>query len=100
MSVDEVDKNLSRMNVIMAALNDGWTVKKSSLDSKTFEFTKNQSMDLNYRGLIIFSTKPSICEDIQNHLDNLNNVHKKIRDSQNMPKDRTKRSISTPISKN
>ena len=94
MSTNEEDKKMSRMNVIYKALEDGWTVKKSPVDSRTFEFTKNQSMDFNYRGLIIFSTKPSICEDIQNHLENL---RKSDRGHSAPPA--KKRSISTPIIK-
>jgi hypothetical protein len=36
---EEIKKNV-RMNTIYKALEEGWTVKKSEKDSKTFEFTK------------------------------------------------------------
>jgi hypothetical protein len=93
MSHDDEKKKLEeRMHIIYKALDDGWTVKKSSTDSKTFEFTKNQSLNINYRGLIIFSNKPAIFEELQKHLSVLNSY--KGSDDRNF-----KRSVSTPILK-
>ncbi len=70
------EKKLERMNIIYKALEDGWTVKKSSLNSKTFEFSKNLSIDTQYKGLIIFSNNVSMYEDIQNQLSNIKHKNK------------------------
>jgi hypothetical protein len=91
---EEDQKKMVRMNIIYKALEDGWSVKKSNADSKTFEFTKNKLLDNDYKGLVVFS-KTNICEDIQKHLENIKNDHK--IDEQ---KAISKRSVSTPIIKN
>jgi len=100
---DEDSKKLNRLNVIYKALEDGWTVKKSNINSKTFEFTKNQSLDSDYKGLVVFSNKATICEEIQQHLDTRKSI--KMQGSQGTQESqeivqKTKRSISTPILKN
>lgn len=84
------EKASERMKIIYKALEDGWSVKKSNTDSKTFEFTKNQSLENDYKGLVIFSNSINcISEDIQKHLENIKKYdHKK-----------PERSISTPIIK-
>jgi len=89
---DAEQKKLNRMQIIYAALEDGWTVKKSDINPKTFEFTKNQSLDIHYRGLIILSNKTTICEEIQKHLGALS-CHKELNHKTK------KRSISAPILK-
>jgi hypothetical protein len=98
-SDEDEQKKLLKMDIISRALDDGWTVKKSSLGPKTFEFTKHQQMEDSYKGLVIFS-KPNaatLSEDIQKHLDNVN--RSSGPDTQkDAPKG--KRSVSTPIIKN
>ncbi len=67
---EEDQKKLIRMNIIYKALEDGWSVRKSNNEAKTFEFTKNKLLEDEYKGLVIFS-KANICDDIQKHLENL-----------------------------
>jgi hypothetical protein len=93
--VEEDQKKLIRMNIIYKALEDGWSVRKSGTDSRTFEFTKNKSLENDYKGLVIFS-KSNICDDIQKHLENI----KRSDDKKTDKKPDTKRSVSTPIIKN
>jgi len=91
----EERKKMIRMNIIYKALEDGWSVKKTENNSKTFEFTKNKSLENDYKGLVIFSksaNNKNICDDIQKHLDNLKTSEK----SEKKPT----RSVSTPIIKN
>ena len=88
---EEEQKKILRMNIIYKALEDGWSVKKSNIDSKTFEFTKNKSLENDYKGLVIFS-KSNICDDIQKHLENLKKCDER-------PNEKGKRSVSTPIIK-
>ena len=79
-SEEEEHKKQMRMNIIYKALEDGWAVKKSENDSKTFEFTKNKSLKDDYKGLVIFSKSNistnglNICDDIQKHLENIINT--------------------------
>lgn len=98
---EEERKKIMRMNIIYKALEDGWSVKKSDNDSKTFEFTKNKSLEEEYRGLVIFGrNNGSICDDIQKHLENLND-RKKIDKPDKVDKTDKKheRSVSTPVTK-
>ncbi len=91
--MSEEQQKIVRMNVIYSALENGWSIKKSVTDSKTFEFTKNQLLDDEYKGLVVFS-KSDVCKDIQSHLENIKkNENKKIDE-------KGKRSVSTPIIKN
>lgn len=94
---DEEQKKTIRMNIIYKALEDGWSVRKSDNNSETFEFTKNKSLEEDYRGLIIFSksNNANICEDIQKHLENLK---EKLKDKDKRDK-KHERSISTPVIK-
>jgi hypothetical protein len=91
----EEQKKLLRMKMIYGAIEQGWSVKKADNDSKTFEFTKNKSLEEDYKGLVIFAknTNSNICEDIQKHLENLKKIDKKTDKKH-------ERSISTPIVKN
>lgn len=88
-TTDEEYKKTLRMNIINKALEDGWSVKKSNSDSKTFEFTKNESLENDYKGLVIFS-KSNICEDIQKHLNNLEKI-------KNSKMTKLKKIISSPL---
>lgn len=90
---EEEQKKIIRMKIIYRALEDGWSVKRSDTDSKTFEFTKNKSLDDKYKGLVIFGRNGSanICEDIQKHLENLS--------SQKKAEKKYERSVSAPITK-
>ena len=98
---DEEQKKITRMKIINDALEDGWTIKKSDIGPKTYEFTKNKLLDDDYKGLVIFSksntlgTSFSICNDIQKHLENIKK-HSLLDEK----KPDTKRSVSTPIIKN
>lgn len=85
-------RKITKMNIIYKALEDGWSVKKSGINSQTFEFTKSHSLDEHYKGLVIF-TKENICNDIQNHLENLKN-HESLEKTKKV---NSKRSISTPV---
>ncbi len=97
---EEEQKKTMRMNIIYNALEDGWSVKKSNVDSKTFEFTKTQQLENDYRGLVIFS-KSNICEDIKKHLENISTQRDiKKNDEPQRINDKSKRSVSTPIIKN
>ena len=89
--LEDEQKKLTRMHIIYKALEDGWTVKKSNNNPKTFEFTKNQSLGMDYRGLIIYSNKTTICEEIQQHLESLKESEGSVK---------AKRSISAPIKTN
>ncbi len=97
---EEEQKKQMRMNTIYKALENGWSVKKSGNNSKMFEFTKNQSLKDDYKGLVIFS-KSNICDDIQKHLENIDidkkDIDKKVKDKGDK---NSKRSVSTPIIKN
>ncbi len=102
---DEEQKKITRMSIIYKALEDGWVVKKSNNDSKTFEFTKNKSLKDDYKGLVIFSKSNmsdvsglTICDDIQKHLENIKRSDDK-KDEKDDNKS-SKRSVSTPIIKN
>jgi hypothetical protein len=92
-TTNEEEKKTIRMNIIYKALEDGWSVKKSNVGSKTFEFTKNKLLENHYKGLVIFS-KSNVCEDIQKHLENIKRDDKLDLDQKG------KRSVSTPIIKN
>ena len=85
------EKEQARIKIIMNALNDGWAVKRSLTNSRTFEFTKNQSLDPDFKGLILFNI--NTYEDVQRQLDILQTVKK-----DKLVKSR--RSISTPVVKN
>lgn len=97
MSIENEQKKLMKMNIIYKALEEGWSVKKSDIDSKTFEFTKNRSLEDDYKGLVIFS-KTNICDDVQKHLDNVKKNGEKEKKIDKF--DKSKRSVSTPIIKN
>lgn len=94
---EEDKKKAMRMNIIYKALENGWSVKKSSNDSRTFEFTKSQSLDNDYKGLVVFS-KSNVCEDIQKHLENVKK-HEQKHEQRYVKKPEGKRSVSTPIIK-
>jgi hypothetical protein len=91
----EEQKKLMRMKMIYGALEQGWSVKKADNDSKTFEFTKNKSLDDEYKGLVVFCKNSSnVCDDIQKHLENL-----KDKKADKKPDKKPERSISTPVTK-
>ncbi len=101
----KINDNL-KMEVIYKALENGWTVKKSSTDSRTFEFSKSDLIKTDYKGLLIF-TKSNVCEDIcaniKNHLEQLNHVNSNIGSAklnQNEIIQKNKRSVSSPIVRN
>jgi len=96
MSTEEEQKKLVRMNIIYKALEDGWSVKKSDNNSKTFEFTKNKSLEDDYKGLIIFS-KSNVCDDILQHLENIKKIEKSSEKTSEKNHQESKRSVSTPI---
>jgi len=81
------------VNVVFKALDDGWSVKKSSNDTKTFEFVKKQSLGDDYKGLVVFlgggNIDEDICNNVQKHLELKSSVKEEIK--------KGKRSISTPI---
>lgn len=98
----EEQKKIIKMNIIYKALEDGWSVKKSNSDSKTFEFTKNDSINKDYNGLIIYSKSSNIYQDVQKHLDCIKNYKfnkKEHKDNQDKEK-KNERSISVPLTKN
>jgi hypothetical protein len=88
--MSEEDKKTERMKIIYKALEEGWTVKKTNPDTKTFEFSKNNSTDPNFKGLVIYSNSEL-----------LNKIHDI---SQSYRTDKTDRKItksaSVPIFKN
>jgi hypothetical protein len=96
---DEEQKKQMRMNVIYKALEEGWSVKKTGNDSKTFEFSKKKSLKEDYKGLVIFSKSagPNICDDIEKHLENIERTDEKKGEK---GAKNSKRSVSTPIIKN
>ncbi len=70
-----------RMKVISKALEDGWTVRKSTTNSKAFELTKHFSKENNgYPNLFIFNNQSTLTENIRNNKTN-----------------RLKKSVSNPI---
>ncbi len=80
-----------RMKVINKALEDGWTVRKSTTNSKAFELTKHFSKENSgYPNLFIFNSQTSLDENINNHLVLL----REIRDNK---LNRLKKSVSNPI---
>lgn len=89
---EEEDKKTLCMNVIYKALEDGWSVKKSDIGSKTFEFTKNGMINNDYKGLVVIGKNYNIMDDINNHLEQLRRCDIKRYES--------KRSISVPVKKN
>ena len=88
---DKEEQKIIRMKIIYEALEQGWSVKKSDNDPKTFEFTKNKSLEEDYKGLVVFckNNNSNICDDIQKHLELKKKIDKKYE-----------RSVSTPIIKN
>lgn len=89
----EEQKKIMRMKMIYGALEQGWSVKKSDNDPRTFEFTRTKLLEEDYRGLIVFcknnSLQPlNICDDIQKHLELKKKSDKKHE-----------RSVSAPITK-
>jgi len=92
----EEQKKLMRMKMIYGALEQGWSVKKTDNNSKTFEFTKNKSLDDDYKGLVVFCKNSSnVCDDIQKHLENLKEKKADHKKADKKPE----RSISTPVTK-
>jgi len=90
---DEEKKNI-RMNVIYEALRNGWSVRKSDVGDSTFEFTKNQvpirpMTDDNKQGLIIFTKKTSLLDEIKQHFENINTI-------KNSKNNKLRKSVSTP----
>jgi hypothetical protein len=79
--MSEEDKKNERMKIIYKALEEGWTVKKSDNDKKTFEFSKNISN--NFKGTILHGS-PLLLNNIQD-----------IQNSKKITK-----SVSAPIFKN
>ncbi len=64
----EDKKTYEKMKFIYKAIENGWTVKKSNTDSKTFEFSKKK-LDDNKSELCIgpiFFNKTIINKDINN----------------------------------
>lgn len=96
----EEQRKLIRMKMIYGALEQGWSVKKADNDSKTFEFTKNKSLDDDYKGLVVFCKNSSnVCDDIQKHLENLKEKKAEKKTDKKVDK-KPERSISTPVTKN
>lgn len=87
MSDKEEQKRITRMNIIYKAIEDGWSVKKSNKDSRTFEFTK--TVEKEHKGLLIIGKSTN---DVQKQYENINSVI----DDKNDKNDK-KRSMSTPI---
>ena len=85
----EEQKKMVRMKMIYGALEQGWSVKKSDNNPRTFEFTKTKSLEEEYKGLIVFcKNNINICDDIQKHLELKKKIEKKHE-----------RSVSTPVTK-
>lgn len=88
---DEDSKFNYRMKVIGKALEDGWTVRKSTTNSKAFELTKHFSKEtIEYPNLFIFNSHITLNENINNHLTLLHEIR-------NNKTNRLKKSISNPI---
>ena len=91
-STEEIEeqKKITRMKIIYGALEQGWSVKKSDNDPRTFEFTKTKSLEEDYKGLVVFckNNSSNICADIQKHLELKKKIEKKHE-----------RSVSTPVTK-
>ncbi len=88
---DEDKKFSYRMKVIDKALNDGWTVKKSTTNTKAFELTKHLSKENSgYPNLFIFNDKSSFDENISNRI-------ALLQDIKNNRINRLKKTISNPI---
>ncbi len=91
--MSEEDKKMAtKMKIINNALEDGWTVKKSSINTKTFEFSKcgskNKKDTGNYN--IIITKNNMNSETIINHLNILNEI-------KNNKNNKLKKSVSTPV---
>ena len=61
-------------------------LENQGTDSKTFEFTKSQSIEDDYKGLVVFSKsnkigdRQNICDEIQKHLENIKRNEKGDKD--------------------
>jgi hypothetical protein len=81
--------NSIKMSIIYKALEDGWSVKRSETDPKTFEFTKGIGSSIENELKVIKSIKSIVCKEI---------LSKQLENEQSIP--RSTRSVSTPIIKN
>ncbi len=87
---NEDNKFNYRMKVINKALEDGWTVRKSTINPKAFELTKHISKESNvYPNLFIFN----------DHItkENINNSLLLLQEIKNNKINRLKKSVSNPI---
>ena len=88
---DLEQKKLDRMYTLYNAIEKGYTVRKlDNQQPNTFELTISQSLDPSYKGLVIFSNRTTICEEIEKHL-------KSRLEKTSLTSCKSKRSISEPI---